>query len=142
MSADSLSAQDALVAVMIAVAAADESISDSELELITATVERLPVFRGYDALRIGGVSSLVADDLTDEDGLDVLIGRVSEALPDHLRETAYALACDVAAADGSVVLSEMKLLEMLRYDLSVGRLASAAIERGARARHMTLAPRH
>ncbi|MEM9784503.1 MAG: tellurite resistance TerB family protein [Pseudomonadota bacterium] len=141
MAAEPLSAPDALVAVMIATAAADESISDSELTWITNTVGHLPVFRGYDHTRINGVSELVADDLAREDGLDLLIGRVADALPDHLRETAYALACDVAASDGTVGLSELKLLEMLRHDLSVGRLASAAIERGARARHMPLAPR-
>ncbi|MEM6680052.1 MAG: tellurite resistance TerB family protein [Pseudomonadota bacterium] len=141
MSLDALAPQDALIAVMIAVAAADEKITDSELDWISGTVNQLPVFENFDNDRIRNVSALVADLLEEEDGLDALIGLVEDALPDHLRETAYALACDVAASDGAVDETEMKLLEMLRYDLRVGRLASAAIERGARARHQRLAPR-
>ena len=38
--------------------------------------------------------------LTQEDGLDVALDQIGAALPAPLRETAYALACDVAAADG------------------------------------------
>ena len=95
----------------------------------------LPAFAGYDSDRIGYVTQTILDMLAEPDGLDAIIGLVAEALPDGLNETAYAMACDVAAADGSVKLAEMRWLEMLRYELEVGRLAAAAIERGARARH-------
>lgn len=135
MSLDALSPQDALVAVMIAVSAADEQISGREMTSIDAIIDLLPVFRGYDKDRIRTVSATVADLFAEEDGLDALLGLVEQALPDHLRETAYALACDVAAADGSVAMTKLRLLEMMRHDLRVGRLAAAAIERGARARH-------
>ncbi|MEM7526183.1 MAG: tellurite resistance TerB family protein [Pseudomonadota bacterium] len=138
---EAMSPQDALVAIMIAMAAADEKITDSELDWITGQVNQLPVYKGYDRDRIRNVSATVADLLEEEDGLDALIGLVEDALPDHLRETAYALACDVAASDGGVDEAEMKLLEMIRHDLRVGRLASAAIERGARARHQRIEPR-
>ena len=57
-------------------------------------------------------------------------------LPERLFETAYALACDVAAADGTLAESELRLLEEMRYELNIDRLHAAAIERGARARHM------
>ena len=67
-----------------------------------------------------------------------LLRLVHEALPDKLHETAYAIACDIVAADLSASQEELRLLEMLRHRLDVDRLAAAAIERGARARHMTL----
>ncbi|GMG83234.1 tellurite resistance TerB family protein [Paralimibaculum aggregatum] len=140
MNTDILSPQDALIAVMIAVSAADEKIVQSELAAITSIVGILPVFEGYDRDRIGHISSLVADLFEEEDGIDALIGLVEGALPDHLRETAYALACDVAAADGRIQQTEMRMLEIIRHDLRVGRLAAAAIERGARARHQKLEP--
>ncbi|MGF1500799.1 MAG: tellurite resistance TerB family protein [Paracoccaceae bacterium] len=133
-----LSAQDALVAVMVAVSAADEKISDSEMRWIMAIIDLLPIFVGYDRDRIARVSALVADLFEDDDGLDALIGLVDQVLPDRLRETAYALACDVAAADGRIEQTEARFLEMLRHDLRVGRLPAAAIERGARARHQRL----
>jgi tellurite resistance protein len=136
-----LSSQDALVAVMIAVSAVDQNMTDSELASITGIIDILPVFDDYDRDRTATVSNMVADLFEEEDGLDALIGLIEQALPDHLRETAYALACDVAAADKRVNMSELRFLEMLRHDLRVGRLAAAAIERGARARHQPLMAR-
>ena len=68
----------------------------------------------------------------------ILFGLVRDALPDRLYETAYALACDVAAADGSIYGPEARMLEEIRYELDLDRLHAAAIERGARARHMTV----
>jgi hypothetical protein len=52
------------------------------------------------------------------------------------RGVAYALACDVAAADGTLGETELRLLEEFRYELDIDRLAAAAIERAARARHV------
>jgi tellurite resistance protein len=56
-------------------------------------------------------------------------------LPQPLRETAYAVACDVAAADGTLAEEEANLLELLRRRLRVDRLVAAAIERATYARH-------
>ncbi len=50
-----------------------------------------------------------------------------------MRETAYAVACDIAAADGKVSEEETRLLEMIRDGLEIDRLVAVAIERGARA---------
>ena len=136
-----LTPQDALVAVMITTAAADETMSNTELLSITRIVGAMPAFDDYDEDRLALVSRTVMDMLGEEDGLDAILGLVKEALPPHLNETAYAMACDVAAADGNVKLAELTFLEMVRHDLSVGRLAAAAIERGARARHQKLTPR-
>jgi len=133
-----LSPEDALVAVMVAVSASDEHIRTSELVAINKIVNHLPVFGNYDADRIARVSKMVFELLTEEDGLDALFGLVRENLPEKLNETAYALACDVAAADGILEEVELRLLAEIRYELSVDRLEAAAIERGARARHATL----
>ena len=141
MPVDILSPQDALVAVMVATSASDQNMTDSELVTITGIIDMLPVFENYDRDHIATVSNMVGDLFEEEDGLDALIGLAEQALPDHLRETAYALACDVAAADNRVNMNELRFLEMLRHDLRVGRLAAAAIERGARARYQRLTAR-
>lgn len=132
-----LSAQDCLVAVMIAVSASDEHIDTTELIKIQTAVNLLPIFVDYDEDRIKTVSQMVFDLFEQEDGLDALFGLVREALPDRLYETAYALACDVAAADGTLEEAEMRILEEIRYELNIDRLHAAAIERGARARHLS-----
>lgn len=139
MATDALSPQDALVAVMIATSAADEDMTPNEFREISSLVELLPVFKDYDQDRIAHVGGLVSDLFTEEDGLDALLGLVKAALPQQLRETAYALACDVAAADGRLQETELRMLQELRYELDVERLVAAAIERGSRARHQKLA---
>jgi tellurite resistance protein len=133
----SLSPQDCLVALMIAVSASDESILTAELVKIETAVNTLPVFGTYDADRISSISQLVFDLFEQEDGLDALFGLVRENLPERLFETAYALSCDVAAADGTLRETELRLLEEIRYELDLDRLHAAAIERGARARHIS-----
>ncbi|MEM8728789.1 MAG: tellurite resistance TerB family protein [Pseudomonadota bacterium] len=131
-----LSAQDCLVALMVAVSASDENIRTAELVKIQSSVNMLPVFGDYDIDRLNTVSQIVFDLFEQEDGLDALFGLIRDNLPERLNETAYALACDVAAADGSLAETELRLLEEVRYELSIDRLHAAAIERGARARHV------
>ncbi len=130
--------QDSLVALMIAVSASDEVVRTSELVTIQRIVNHLPVFAKFDQDRIPQISSTVFDLLEEEDGLDALFGLLRDNLPEKLYETAYALACDVAAADGTLKGPELRLLEEIRYELDIDRLHAAAIERGARARHMTV----
>jgi len=133
-----LTPQDALVAVMVAVSVSDENVRTSELVAIERMVNHLPIFADYDIDRISEVARVVYSLFEEEDGLDALFGLVREGLPERLFETAYALACDVAAADGMLRDAELRMLEEIRHELSVDRLHAAAIERGARARHLTL----
>lgn len=132
--APALSPQDCLVAVMLTVSVADSAIRTVELLAIEQVVKHLPVFTGYDSDRIKIVSQTVFELLEDEDGLDALFGLVRESLPPRLNETAYALACDIAASDGALTQTELRLLEEMRHELDLDRLHAAAIERGARAR--------
>jgi len=133
-----LSPQDCLVAVMIAVSASDGDLRTVELLRIESSVNNLPVFSTYDMDRFKDVSRVVFDLFAEEDGLDALFGLVRENLPERLFETAYALACDVGASDGELHTQELRILEEIRHELEIDRLHAAAIEWGARARHMTL----
>ncbi|MEM7075403.1 MAG: tellurite resistance TerB family protein [Pseudomonadota bacterium] len=133
-----LSPQDCLVAVMVMVSISDENIRTAELVKMESAVNNLPVFATYDVDRIKVIVQLVFDLVSEEDGLDALFGLVRDNLPERLFETAYALACDVAAADGQIDQPELRILEDMRYELEIDRLHAAAIERGSRARHMTL----
>ncbi len=131
-----LTPQDCLVAVMVAISASDENIRTAELVKIQSAVNNLPIFAEYDIDRLATVSQVVFDLFEQEDGLAALFGLVRENMPERLNETAYALACDVAAADGALAEPELRLLEEIRYELDIDRLHAAGIERGARARHM------
>ncbi len=134
----SLSPQDALIAVMVAVSASDETIRTSELVAIERMVNHMPVFAAYDIDRIRTIAQTVYALFEEEEGLEALFGLVREALPEKLHETAYALACDVAAADGVLHQPELRMLEEIRGELAIDRLHAVAIEWGARVRHLTL----
>ncbi len=132
----SMSPQDALVSVMIAVSASDEQMRTAELVAIQRMVNHMPVFAGYDSDRIRRTAQTVFDLFEEEDGLAALFGLIREGLPERLHETAYALACDVATADGTLREVELRMLEEVREELQIDRLHAAAIEWGARVRHL------
>ena len=131
-----MSSQDALVSIMVAVSASDDKVSKRELLSIIRIVEHLPIFSGYDKRRIKIIAQTVFDIFEEEDGLEALFGLIEQSLPQRLFETAYALACDVAAADGMLEEIELRFLQEIRYGLDIDHLHGAAIERGARARHL------
>jgi tellurite resistance protein len=132
------SPEDALVAMMVAVSISDEAIKTLELLSIQRIVDHLPIFANYDSDHLKRTSQTVFDLVEEEDGLDALFGLVRAALPEKLYETAYALCCDVAASDGRLREEELRFLQETRYELNIDSLRTAAIEWGARARHMTL----
>ena len=96
------------------------------------------VFDGFDEERLPELAGECSALLQDPEGLEHALKLLRASLPVRLRETAYAIACDIAAADGYATQEELRLLELLRHRLEIDRLIAAAIERGARARHMTL----
>jgi tellurite resistance protein len=128
----------ALIYTMVLVSASDRNMSDAELASIGDMVLHLPVFEDFDRKKLTKVGADCAKLLQEEDGLDEAFTLIKKALPKKLRETAYALACEVAAVDGSASQEELRLLELIRHRLDLDRLTAAAIERGARARHQTL----
>lgn len=130
--------EDALVAVMFAVAASDEAFRTAELVSIENVVNNMPVFASFDSDRIQIISRTVMDLFDDEDGVAALFGLVRDTLPQKLWETAYALACEVAVSDGKLGQGELRLLEVIRDELEIDRLAGAAIEYGVRVRHRRL----
>lgn len=140
MTADlpSLSPCDALVAVMVAVSASDQTIRTSELVAIQRMVDHAPVFAAYDDDRIRAVSQTVISLFEEDDGIDALFGLIRDALPEKLYETAYALACDVGAADGRLYEGEIVMLAEIRDQLNISRLHAAAIELSAQVRHRVL----
>ncbi|MGH6899312.1 MAG: tellurite resistance TerB family protein [Geminicoccaceae bacterium] len=128
----------ALIFTMVLISAAEGEMTDAELDMIGRQVRYLPVFRDFDHQRLTEVGRDCADLLRHDDGLDLAADMIAEALPQPLRETAYAVACDVAAADGILAEGELEVMALLRQRLNVDRLVAAAIERAAYARHATL----
>jgi tellurite resistance protein len=129
--------QAALIYTMVLVSASDNNMTDAEMRIIGDNVRDLPAFAGYDHDKLTETLGECAALLGGADGLEETFTRIKAALPARLRETAYALACDVVAADGEASQEELRVLEMIRHRLNIDRLVAAATERGTRARFMT-----
>ena len=128
------STHEALIHVMVIAATSDAKVSDRELEAIGGLVARLPVFEGFDRSGLGQVAAEAIDLLKDSSDIDRVLDMVLSAIPERLRDTAYALAVDVTAVDLRLSQEELLLLEMIRDKLNLDGLVSAAIEASARAR--------
>ena len=125
----------ALIYIMVVVSAADGNMSETELHAIGNITKTLPVFHDFDEHRLLPTSQECAAILEEDEGLDAVLGLIRSALPEHLRETAYWIALEVALTDSQVMLEEVRVLELIRRSLGLERLVAAAIERAARARY-------
>ena len=125
----------ALIYVMVVTAAADGDMDDRELAAIGNLVRTLPVFGDFSEDRLVPVAQECAEILQEDAGLAAVMGLVKEALPEHLRETAYYLALELALTDTQVALEEIRVIDVLRHALGLERLEAAALERGVRARY-------
>jgi tellurite resistance protein len=128
----------ALIYTMVIVSGAQSRLGEAELKLIGDIVEDLPVFRDFDRDRLPALLNDCTQLIDGESGLEHALRAIKDLLPAKLRETAYAIACDLVASDGAATQDELQLLELLRHRLDLDRLVAAAIERGARALFQTL----
>ena len=136
---ESLNAPEALVLTMVLVAAADGGITDREIGVMSGQVQTLPVFHDFTRDQLDGVTEAAVALLREPDGLDRAAHLIRAALTANLRETAYALACEVIAAERDAHDASLRMLEWVRDELGLDPLISAAIERGVRARYRRVA---
>jgi tellurite resistance protein len=133
-----ISPEQALIYTMVTMSGVEGRIKTTELQEIGHIVRHLPLFRHFDEARLTTVAQECGEILQEHEGLTTVLALVREALAPKLRETAYALAVEVAASDLAVGREELRFLAMLRDALGLDKLVTAAIERSAIARHQTL----
>jgi tellurite resistance protein len=130
-----LDAPEALVCTMVLVAAADGGMTDREIGVMSGQVQTLPAFRDFSSEQLAIATDTAVNLLNEEDGLRHAGRLIRAALSPKLRETAYALACEVVAADEIAGQQALEMLEFVQAELHLDPLVAAAIERGVRARH-------
>jgi tellurite resistance protein len=128
----------ALIYTMVIVSAAERSLPESELHAFAEIIGHLPAFDGFDRSDLPALFNDCIELMGREDGLDATLAAIKKGLPPKLRETAYAIACDLVATNGHATQEELRVIELLRDRLDIDRLTAAAIERGARARFQRL----
>jgi tellurite resistance protein len=129
-----LNHHEALIYVMVAMAAVDRKMTDAEFQRIGQMVSHLPIFADFDSDKLVDTARQCGQMLSNSGGLDDTLTQIGQGIPDKLRATAYALAVEVAAADFQVKPEELRFLALLGEELKLDKLTMAAIERGAKAR--------
>jgi tellurite resistance protein len=135
---EGLEPQEALVCTMVFVAAADGAITDREIGVMSGLVQTLPAFHDFSTEQLQSAMEAVVGLLGEEEGLAHAGQMIRDALEPRLRETAYALACEVVAADKGASQPVLRMLELVMNELRLDPLVAAAVERGTRARHQRI----
>jgi tellurite resistance protein len=135
--AKTISHHQALIYVMMTMIAVDAKIGNAELARIGRLVQTLPAFSGFDPERLTHVAQECGEILQEDTGLQTALGLIKAGLPQVLRETAYALAVEVAIADRNIAREEIRFLAMLRDALELTKLQTAALEHAAIARYQS-----
>ncbi|MBC8036187.1 MAG: tellurite resistance TerB family protein [Rhizobiales bacterium] len=132
-----ISTEQALIYIMVTMSGVEGRIETTELAEIGHIVKHLPVFRNFDHTRLTTVAQEAGEILQEPEGLNAVLGLAAAALPPKLRETAYALAVEVASSDLAVGREELRFLAILRDKLGLDKLVTSALERSAIARYHT-----
>ncbi len=130
-----LDPQEALVCTMVLVAVTDGGITDREIGVMSGLVQTLPAFNGFSSEQLDAATEAAVNLLREDEGLAHAGRLIREALPPRLRETAYALACEIIAGDGFAAQPTLRMLEFVLGELQIDPLVASAIERATRARY-------
>jgi len=133
-----LDPQEALICTMVLVAAADGAMTDREIGVMAGLVQTLPVFHTFTNDGLVSATDMAVELLAEDDGLSHAARLIRDALGQRLRETAYALACEVIAADHAASQPALQMLEFVGAELHLDPLVAAALQRGVRARYQTI----
>lgn len=131
-------AHEALIYLMVVTSASDRNMTDVELARIGNVVRSWPIFEGFNDENLIEIAQDCQKMLHQEGGLGGVLSAARKAVPEHLHDTAYALAFEVATADLEMRMEELRVLQLLRQHLAVDAATIAAIERATKARHRTL----
>jgi len=111
-----LTPADAVMAVAILAVSSDGRLANKEMEILNGVLFANPLFEKVEnSLEyMARLASIIADN-----GRDTILEKVSELLSQSLRETAYAWAVYMVAADRKFVSPEHGFLEVLRKKFGI-----------------------
>jgi hypothetical protein len=109
---------EAFAGILLATIACDGHISDDEAFGMTTVLNRMRMYQNYSEQRFRTMINRLMGILKKR-GIEYLLDRAVEALPEKMRETVFANACDLALADGGVEDDEKDFLDDLQKRLRI-----------------------
>ena len=113
-----LTKEEAFASFSLAAIAADGMITEEEANGLIVSLIRMKMFRGYNSNQMGALLNKLIG-IVRKQGIDVLIAMAKDALPEDMRETAFAVSTDLALADGEIAQQEKDILTKFQQVLGI-----------------------
>jgi tellurite resistance protein len=113
-----LTKEEAFVAVSLASVAADGIITDEEARGLMVQLYRMKMFSGYNNNQMSSIFNKLIN-IIKKQGIEALVTMSKDSLPEDMRACAFAVATDLALADGDVAEEEKKLLTKIQQVLGI-----------------------
>jgi len=113
-----LSKEEAFAAVSLVAIAADGVITEEEARGMFVQFYRMRTFAGFNDNQMSSMLNKLVN-IIKKQGLDALVGLAKESLPENMRATAFAVATDLALADGDIAEEEKQLLTKVQQSLGI-----------------------
>lgn len=113
-----LSKEESFASIVLAAIAADGVITEEEANGLVVGLVRMKTYAGYNGNQLGAMLNKLIG-IIRKQGLDNLINMAKEGLPAEMRETAFAVATDLALADGEIANQEKDILTKIQQALGI-----------------------
>jgi len=113
-----LTKAEAFAGILLGAVACDGHYSDEEVQTLFTTLGRMKLYENWSGDKYSSMMNRLQSGLK-KAGPDKFLAQVTQALPDDLRETAFANACDIVLADGVVEDEEKDFLDKLQKALDI-----------------------
>lgn len=113
-----LSKEEAFSAVSLVSVAADGVITEEEARGLFVQLYRMKMFSGYNDNQMSSMFNKLIN-IIKKKGMDALVVMAKESLPEDMKATAFAVATDLALADGEIAEEEKKLLTKIQQSLGI-----------------------
>ena len=109
---------DAFAGILLGASACDGHAADEEIQALFTITGRMKMFEGFTSNKWNSMMDNLLKVLK-KDGPIKLVERCANALPDELRQTAFANAADIILADGVVEEEEKEFLDHVQKMLDI-----------------------
>jgi hypothetical protein len=115
---ENLTGPEAFAGIALCAVAADGVITEEEAVSLSVNLMNRKLYNGYSDREMRAVFSKLVT-IVNNEGLNSLMEKSAKALPQDLRQTAFAVTTDLLLADGIMADSEKKFLERLQKSLEL-----------------------
>ncbi len=113
-----LNVQEAFAGILMCASACDGHIADDEVQGLVTTLIRMKLYQRFNDKQYGQMLNKLQG-MIKKKGVEVTVDACVDGLAAEMREVAFANACDIVLADGSVEQDEKQFIDQLQKKLAI-----------------------